>query len=75
MNIDKQIQEILQRSLPVNDNCTTEDIQSSKVRTPAKKTDSLSKSINIVGNQNIIIATNSISMLLLVLLFCAFLWR
>lgn len=75
MNIDKQIQEILQRSLPVNDNCSVEDSSSSTSRTPAKKADCLSKSINIVGNQNIIIATNSISMLILVLFFFAFFWR
>lgn len=74
MNIDKQIQEILQRSLPVNDNCAVEDNTSSAPRTSAKKSDILSDSINIVGNQNIIIATNSISMLILVLFFCACLW-
>lgn len=75
MDIDKQIQEILQRSLPVNDNCAESVNSPKRTRTPAKKADILSDSINIVGNQNIIIATNSISMLILVLLLCVFLWQ
>ncbi len=69
MNIDKSIQEILQRSLPVNDNCVVDEKISSSARTPAKN-DILLESINIVGNQNIIISTNLISILILVLCFC-----
>lgn len=72
MNIDGKIQEILQRSLPVNDNCVPDNQTLSSSRSPAKK-DFLLESINIVGNQNIIIATNSMVMVILVLLFCAYL--
>ena len=67
MDIDKNIQEILQRTLPVNDNCVNGETQSTPdSRTATKKTDYLLKSINIVGNQNIVIATNSLTILLLI---------
>ena len=70
MDIDKNIQEILQRTLPVNDNCVQDENKSSsgsRTGTATTKTDYLSKSINIVGNQNVIIATNSLTVLLLII--------
>lgn len=75
MDIDKSIQEILQRSLPVNDNCVCDENSPANTKTPAKKTDYFLKSINIVGDQNIVIATNSVSLLILVLLFCVYIFR
>ena len=76
MNVDKNIQEILQRTLPVNDNCVqNEDTSSSVSRTATKRTDYLLESINIVGNQNVIIATNSLTILLLIVFICVSLFR
>ncbi len=76
MDIDKNIQEILQRTLPVNDNCVHDDKNTSSVsRTAAKKTDYLLESINIVGNQNVIIATNSLTILLLIVFILVSLLR
>ena len=75
MDIDKSIQEILQRSLPVNDNRVVDEDVSSANRTTAKKSDIQLESINIVGNQNIIISTNLISILIFVLSFCVYLLK
>lgn len=75
MDIDKSIQEILQRSLPVNDNRVVDENVSSANRTTAKKSGIQLESINIVGNQNIIISTNLISILIFVLSFCVYLLK
>lgn len=75
MNIDKSIQEILQRTLPVNDNCATDKNLLSADGTPTKKNGIQLESINIVGNQNIIISTNLISILIFVLSFCAYFFK
>ena len=76
MDIDKNIQEILQRTLPVNDNCVHNDDDSSlNSRTATKKRDYLLESINIVGNQNVIIATNSLTLFLLIVFIFISLFR
>lgn len=60
MNVDKSIQEILERTLPVNDNCAQRKHDYSD---SAKK--NISHGINVIGNRNIIISTDRIAALLL----------
>lgn len=72
MTVDEEIQEILQRTLPVNDNFAYDNKE--KPRDTASKTNSALNGINIIGNKNIIISANNtfILLLLAVLIFCIF---
>jgi hypothetical protein len=66
MNIDAEIQEILLRSSPVNDNDTQNQ---SKCNPNIAQTNS---GINIVGNNNIIVASSLFTSMVLAIVFLTY---
>lgn len=65
MSLDSQIQEILMRSTPINDNTP-------RLQDGCKNINNTLTGINIVGDNNIIISSGIFSIVTIFMLACAF---